>query len=502
MSLPSQMARTSPGGRAFVYKRRRRAAIPPGVMVLGGGAALLALVAVAVTALLRGGPKEAKAETPADAAEPVVRETTTSIAARGGGAGSRTAGGATGPAVTPAAAAPASVPALVPASRGPGAAGGAGSGSEGGAAGAPVVIAQGGASRAGVPAGGSPAAAPVSTSAPTLAAAVQTAAGGTPATSGTGTSGTATNGPATNGTAGGARAVDPSTAAGSSGAGPQGAPGTAGAPGAQGAPGAGSLASGVSAVVSLAERKIAAGDAVAARTALNRALLDPATGEQDRGVLRARLTELNQSLVFGKQVAANDTIAERYTVQSGDVLEKIARKRDLATDWRLIQRVNGISDPRKISVGQTLKLVRGPFHAIVDKSEYRMDVYQGSPDEPSEWTYIRSFPVGLGAENSTPVGRFVVRPRGKDVNPSWVNPRNPAEKYGRDDPMNPIGEFWVGLDGLGEAAAYTGYGVHGTIDPESIGTQASMGCVRMGDDEIATVYELLQEGVSLVVIQP
>ena len=77
--------------------------------------------------------------------------------------------------------------------------------------------------------------------------------------------------------------------------------------------------------------------------------------------------------------------------------------------------------------------------------------------------------MGLGEGDSTPIGQFIVRADGKLENPGWVNPRNPAEKYGPNDAANPIGDFWVGLDGLGDAAAYAGYGLHGTIDPDSIG---------------------------------
>ncbi|MBZ0171525.1 MAG: L,D-transpeptidase, partial [Phycisphaerales bacterium] len=61
--------------------------------------------------------------------------------------------------------------------------------------------------------------------------------------------------------------------------------------------------------------------------------------------------------------------------------------------------------------------------------------------------------------------------------------------------------FWIGLDGLGDAVAYAGYGLHGTIEPDSIGRQRSMGCVRLRPDDIALIYECLSEGESLVQIR-
>ena len=49
--------------------------------------------------------------------------------------------------------------------------------------------------------------------------------------------------------------------------------------------------------------------------------------------------------------------------------------------WELLGRVNGISDPRRIRATQTLKTVKGPFHAVVSKSKFTMDIYFGSPGE-------------------------------------------------------------------------------------------------------------------------
>ena len=46
------------------------------------------------------------------------------------------------------------------------------------------------------------------------------------------------------------------------------------------------------------------------------------------------------------------------------------------------------------------------------------------------------------------------------------------------------------------------YGIHGTIDPDSIGKQSSMGCIRMKADDIAVVYDMMVEGKSMVLVQP
>jgi len=234
------------------------------------------------------------------------------------------------------------------------------------------------------------------------------------------------------------------------------------------------------------------GRAIEARVLYSRALLNPEAGPTDQNELREKLTKINESLVFGPTVATGDTMTEMYVVAANDNLVKISKKRSLETDWRLIQRINKLPDSNSLRVGQKLKLVRGPFHAVVHKGEFRLDLFQGSPDEPDRWTYIRSFKVGLGEANGTPMGTFIIKKNSKLVNPPWVNPRT-GEKFAADDPKNPIGEHWLGWQGVGDAAIYKGFGLHGTVDPESIGQQRSMGCVRMLPDDIATVWEFLVE---------
>lgn len=253
-------------------------------------------------------------------------------------------------------------------------------------------------------------------------------------------------------------------------------------------------------LIEQADARQRANDLIESRRLLSRALASGAASSADADTIRQRLATLNEDLVFSPKVHAGDPLAEEYTIRSGDRLITIARDRTLATDWRLIQRVNRLSDPGKLRVGQKLKLVRGPFHAIVDKSDYRLDLFQGSPDEPDRWIYIRSFKVGLGTGNSTPLGDFVIRRGSKLVDPHWVNPQT-GEKFDAKDPKNPIGEYWLGLQGVGKSAAVEGYGLHGTIEPQSIGAQKSMGCVRLADEDIKLLYELLVEQISTVKIR-
>lgn len=250
-----------------------------------------------------------------------------------------------------------------------------------------------------------------------------------------------------------------------------------------------------------ARRLIAENNRVQARKLLSQTLLNADITADEAQYLRDELTVINNQLLFSPVKDPKDSMTEMYTIKSGDSLSRIAGRRELATHWKLIARINQIADPAKIRLGQSLKLVRGPFHAIVNKSAHRLDLYHGSPSDPSAWLYIKSFDVGLGSNDGTPIGEFVVSAN-KLENPGWVNPRNAREQYEPNDPANPIGEFWIGLTGQGQYSNLTSLGIHGTIDQNSIGGDESMGCVRLAVGDIDTVYELLAEHLSRVLIVP
>ncbi|MFA9479065.1 L,D-transpeptidase family protein [Phycisphaerales bacterium AB-hyl4] len=240
---------------------------------------------------------------------------------------------------------------------------------------------------------------------------------------------------------------------------------------------------------------IADGDYIEGRRVLSAILFDDRRrlSRSDARAIRETLASVNDRLVFSPEVASGDPIAEQYNVQSGDLLARIARRYKLT--YPFLEQINRI-DARRLQVGQSIKLIRGPFHARVSKSEFRMDVYvQQSDGSP---IYIRSFDVGLGEDDSTPEGMWVIEPGRKVVNPDWRNPRT-GEYFRADDPKNPIGDFWLALDGIdGNTADRRGYGIHGTIEPDSIGQQASMGCIRLRDGDIEQIFHMLVEGESTV----
>lgn len=238
------------------------------------------------------------------------------------------------------------------------------------------------------------------------------------------------------------------------------------------------------------------GDLLGARSLLNNALAGNALSGASADAARSMLGQISQTVLFSKKKFADDSYQVVHQVQSGERLSRIADRNNVT--WEFLCRINGMSDPKKLRSGQYIKIPKGPFHAVVSKSAYRLDVYLGSAGGADSLLVI-SLPVGLGKDNSTPTGTWSV---GSKAHPAtYYSPRGEGV-IEANDPKNPLGGYWIGLVGVsGAAVDKNSYGIHGTIEPETIGKQASMGCVRLRHEDIDLLYQMLIESKSSVVIR-
>ncbi|MGD1899969.1 MAG: L,D-transpeptidase [Phormidesmis sp.] len=102
------------------------------------------------------------------------------------------------------------------------------------------------------------------------------------------------------------------------------------------------------------------------------------------------------------------------------------------------------------------------------------------------------YEVAIGQEDwQTPTGEFEIT--SKIENPAWIHPITKEEIP--PGPDNPLGERWIGFWSDGE----TQIGFHGTNQEELIGEAVSHGCVRMRNEDIKQLYELIEVGTPVVV---
>lgn len=236
-----------------------------------------------------------------------------------------------------------------------------------------------------------------------------------------------------------------------------------------------------------------AGDVVTARTKLTQAVdtgeLDPIRDKQARSMLN----RASQQWLLSRNVFENDPHCILYKVKSGDRLSQVGSK--YKVPFRLLMRINKIEDATKLQAGESIKVVKGPFHGKVDRSRFILSVYLGD-------TLVQTWPVGLGSPGrQTPRGKWLVEKGKKQINPAWWD-REEGKHYLPDDPENPLGERWIGLRGEeGEAVGRDGFGIHGTIRPEEIKKAASRGCIRLYNEDVAILYDLLAEGQSYIWVE-
>ena len=228
-------------------------------------------------------------------------------------------------------------------------------------------------------------------------------------------------------------------------------------------------------VLAKADELVKAGKLVEAQKTLSKALLanpdDPKAPE-----IKARLVKLADELYFSPKPSP---VSVTYTVVAGDSLGKIARKHK--TTVGLIKRINRLKGDT-IRVGQRLKIVPGGFDIEVVKSKFLLTVFK-------DGVWVREFRVGLGKDGSTPVGEFVAGE--KLTNPTYFGNGTPIP-FG-DKKNNPLGTRWITIQGQ--------YGIHGTWEPDSIGKERSKGCVRMRNEDVEWLFDLVVRGESKIVIK-
>jgi lipoprotein-anchoring transpeptidase ErfK/SrfK len=224
------------------------------------------------------------------------------------------------------------------------------------------------------------------------------------------------------------------------------------------------------------------GRIIEARNNLNDALKLPMSVQQ-RQAVKDEMAKLSEDWLFGPAVFAGDTLCETYMVKRGDLLQVIGRRQKVP--YEILMQVNNIPKPESLQAGKALKVVNGPFHAKVYRSAFTLDLYLQD-------MYVRSFKVGLGKPGyETPTGLWRVQDNGKLIQPPWTDP-DTGRLYKATDPDYPLGSRWVALDGLeGQAKNRTGFAIHGTKEPDQIGTGGSRGCIRMYNGDAVLVFNLL-----------
>ena len=126
---------------------------------------------------------------------------------------------------------------------------------------------------------------------------------------------------------------------------------------------------------------------------------------------------------------------------------------------------------------------------VIRRGVNRLQLYDGMK-------LRRTFGVATGqAQFPTPLGRFQIVVKWR--HPWWYPPASDWAKDAKPippGPGNPLGTRWMGISA-------PAVGIHGTPDAASIGYSASHGCIRMLIPEVEWLFEQVEIGTTVFIVQ-
>ena len=197
--------------------------------------------------------------------------------------------------------------------------------------------------------------------------------------------------------------------------------------------------------------------------------------------------QLNNAQGFHRWSERGDWASMDYVVQPGDSLvairkKVIAERPNLNLCTGLIQRANQLRDGNSIYPNQKLRIPLDPVHTLVSLKARFLLYYHGEE-------VVAAWPVTIGREDRTVPGEYTAGE--KQEEPMWFRQGDPVP-FG--EPDNPLGTRWIAWNGS------NGLGFHGTWEPETIGQAASDGCIRMRNEDVEVLFEVLPRGSRIVVL--
>ncbi len=210
------------------------------------------------------------------------------------------------------------------------------------------------------------------------------------------------------------------------------------------------------------------------------------------------------SHVYAMPNQGDDIIGQSLTVKVGpqDTMPKIAERYDVGRQE--LKDANPHVNYKQLVVGEKIRV---PRQYILPPKKYRngivinvaeLRLYYFSPNGD----YVATYPVALGREKwRTPVGNTSIVRKKKD--PSWRVPasirKHLLAKGERLPAVVPPGED----NPLGKYALYlgkSGYLIHGTNAPDSIGRLVSSGCIRMYNQDVEKLFYTVKVGTPVHII--
>jgi len=192
---------------------------------------------------------------------------------------------------------------------------------------------------------------------------------------------------------------------------------------------------------------------------------------------RQRVLDLVDQLAGAVIYSREHRLLAPHVVKPGETLPAIAE--GYHVPWELLAKINGVQDPEQLLPGQVLKVLPGPFRAVIDLDRFELTLLLDD-------LYAGRFPIGVGRDHPRLEGTYEVLAKAR-----YPQYSGPAGTFSSGDPNNPLGDRKLDLG--------SGVAIHGTNDPRNVGAVGGPGTICLGQKDVEDVYDILSIGSRVVI---
>jgi len=202
---------------------------------------------------------------------------------------------------------------------------------------------------------------------------------------------------------------------------------------------------------------------------------DPSLSPSESSEVKGLLSQLAGSVIYSTE----HRLEPPYMVQAGERLETIAKQYEVP--WQLLAKINGITSADQLQPGQQLKVMRGPFSALVDLSQRRLTLML-------DRRYAGDFSIDVDPSVSIEEGHW-------QVNQKLLTPANAA--FSGAGPTTPTEERSLMLASATGAVSQVAI-LRGATAPNSLSEPAGR-VIRLNPSDAGDIFDILSLGSKVVI---
>jgi LysM repeat protein len=213
---------------------------------------------------------------------------------------------------------------------------------------------------------------------------------------------------------------------------------------------------------------------------------DPSLAPAEKQEVDALLSQLAGSVIYSTE----HRLEPSYRVQAGERLEDIARKYNVP--WQLLAKINGLDRPDSLQPGQELKVLRGPFSALIDLGDRQLTVMLAR-------RYAGKFSIDIDPQVTVEEGQW-------KVDQKLVTPRNlnmassgPVTTSGKNRGSDAMEEESLVLTNTASKTGQIAI-LKGSVSASpSVATEPENRVIRMKTADVRDVFDILSVGSNVII---